>query len=126
MRLIKAMRRQKCIYWECTGVNPEGQPAFADPVVIACRWDDTAMEAVNPDGEKFTTQSVVYPDRVVPVGSFLMLASEIPETDQPVTTIPGALRVRQVAINPTLRAKQFSKAPNYQDPKNEVLVTAYL
>lgn len=126
MRIIKNMRRQKCVYWQYIGANKFGRADFASPVVIACRWDETATEVLNPDGEKFTTQSVVYPDRVVPVGSYLMLGETIPETDKPVTAIAGAKRVRQVTVNPTLRAKQFSNEPNYQDPKNEILVIAYL
>lgn len=130
MRVIETMRRQSCIYWQCTGLNKNGQESFAAPLVILCRWDDETKKVIKPDGVEMTTRSVAYVDRVVPIGSFLMLGDDddlaaFSDSSDPLE-IADALRVEQFAMNAAPKGGMFKKTPNYQDEDENVLMTAYM
>lgn len=40
--------------WAVNGFGADGQPTYADPIAIKCRWDDTAMATSEVD--KSTTK----------------------------------------------------------------------
>jgi len=66
-----------CIYWKLTGVDEQFEDIFTEPVVIKCRWD-TVTEEIQKDDTVQTNakQNTVFPDRVLVVGSFVMLGTE--------------------------------------------------
>lgn len=114
MSIISKMRKQTAVLW-VRGTSPGefGEYTYEEPVEIECRWDDEAREFLSPTGETLTSSSVVYPDRDVQVGDFLMEGEIDSNTPDDPTEYPDAKKVRGKAKTPNLRA-------------TETLYTAYL
>jgi|SRR6185503_9148913 len=113
MSIIVKMRKQKAVWWRRTVVDAYGSYSFAGPIEIAVRWDDAAVEFLDPLGEKQTSRSVVYTDRVMTPGDRLMLGeldSETPDNPLSITT--------------TFEIRRFDRTPNLR--ATETLFTAYL
>ena len=71
------VKRDKVIYWQKTDVDDEGEAIFAEPVIILCRWDLVNTDTQNEDVISTEVSSnAVYPDRILVVGSYLMLGDE--------------------------------------------------
>lgn len=71
MGILTAMRRQRAIYWALAGHSSSGNPEFAAPVDIRCRWEENSE--VQGLGEILRFKATVYTDRVVATGDYLML-----------------------------------------------------
>ena len=77
MRMHRLIKKDNVIYWQKVGVNDEGEPEFADPTIIKCRWDQVRTDVQNEDVLTIEVPSnSVYPDRILVVGSYLMLGDE--------------------------------------------------
>lgn len=71
------VKKDKVIYWEKIAVDDDGESIFAEPVIILARWDTTQHQSQSEDVIQTETRSnTVYPDRVLAVGSYLMLGNE--------------------------------------------------
>lgn len=71
------VKKDDVVYWEKVAVDDEGEPVFAEPVIIKARWDITQHQSQMDDIIHTETRSnTVYPDRVLAVGSYLMLGNE--------------------------------------------------
>lgn len=114
MSIIVKMRKQKAVYWDRSGVDNFGAPAFAVGVEIDCRWEDGLVQAINDKGEQITAKSTVYVDREMKVGDMLWLGelADITDADNPRNN-EGAWEI-----------KSFNKLPNLKN--TETLLTAYL
>jgi hypothetical protein len=91
MSMITKMLKQKAYRWERTGVDSFGQPMFAAPVLINCRWTAETALLLNKDGEQRTTSSLVYVDRDVPEGDMLGLESVLASSEQEAQSFDVAL-----------------------------------
>jgi len=109
------MRKQDGVYWplasdESGGVDFDdyGQPQWADPIPIKCRWDDAVEEFIGPDGTRELSKAKVYVDCDVDIGGVLMLG-EIADIVEPVNIKEneGAWEIRGFLKNPNLRATEF-------------------
>jgi hypothetical protein len=105
--VITKMRKQSAIYWARSGTDSYGQPSFAEPVEITCRWDDSVTEFIDPQGERRLSSAVVYVDRDMPLGSMLKLG----DLDSNIADDPrenaDTFEVRQFAKNPNFKATEF-------------------
>ncbi len=108
MSLIKRMRKQKAVYWARGSPDVYGEFTFADPVEIDCRWEDTAQEYLDPQGETKTSKSIVYVDRVMSPGDRLLEG----ELDS------------NVDMADSFEIQRFDRLPNIRN--TEVLLTAFL
>jgi hypothetical protein len=52
-------------------VDETGDPQYAAPVEIDCRWDDEQVEFLTPNGEKQISNARVMVDREVVLGGLL-------------------------------------------------------
>lgn len=114
MSIIKKMRKQKAIYWKRTGIDQFSEPEFAAPVEVACRWDDKSELFRSPEGREVVSRAIVYPDRDMDVGDYLLKATQA-EFDamglddyskaRP-QDIEGAFPVRSPMETPNLRATE--------------------
>lgn len=68
------IKKQVCIHWQRIGTTSYGQPTWANPVDLACRWSDQVVKYVNAQGEEKVSNAVVFVDGVG-VGDVLMLGS---------------------------------------------------
>lgn len=88
---------QVATYWAPSSKDRFGKQVFADPVVIACRWQDVAERFINPNGEEKTSSTVVYPDRLLELGGLLVEG----ETDE-APEVAGAKIIQQRGRSPSL------------------------
>ncbi len=116
MSLITRMMRQRAVYWEPTGVDRFGQPLWAAPIEISCRWVDkeiqftftsTAGAKTNAKSELFQSKALVYVDRDLLLHGHLMLG----ELNSDVTADPrenaGAWEILGWKKTPDLKAREF-------------------
>ena len=90
----------KLTYWAPTGRNDYGASVFGAPTVIFGRWEDRAEEFQSTEGNELTSQAVVFCDRTVQSGGYLVEGDFSAEED-PRTT--NALEIKQVATTRNLR-----------------------
>ncbi len=77
MRIHSLTKRDDVIYWQKVAVDDEGDAVFAEPVIIKCRWDMVQTDVQTEDVVSTEVASnSVYPDRVLTIGSYLMLGNE--------------------------------------------------
>ncbi len=51
MRIIREVQKDRLIYWAFTGNADEyGQPIYAAPVQLTCRWDDCKKQVFTEEG----------------------------------------------------------------------------
>lgn len=114
MSIIRTMRRQKAVWWQRqTEPDKFGRLSFAEPVEIACRWDDNIGEFRNQFGQTVASKAVVYVDREMKVGDKLMSGPISSDTPEDPTTEDNALEIQG-----------FMKTPNIKN--TETLYTALL
>ena len=115
MGIITRMRKQTCVYWppgsdETGGVDYDdyGQPLYASPYVISCRWEDVIQEFVDAKDETVFSQAIVYVDRDVKLRGVLMLGtlSDVSDMDNPKEN-EGAWEIRRFDKLPNLRNTEF-------------------
>jgi hypothetical protein len=110
--IIKRMRKQKAIYWPFLRFDANGQPVFASPYVLDCRWDDSHVVYVKPNNEEATSKAVVYPDRP------LVHLSRMKEGDGTALTTFDPLQEGTFEVQHTM------KTPNLKNTR--ILYTVYL
>lgn len=77
MRIHSLVKLDDVIYWEKVAVDDEGEAVFAEPIIIKCRWDMVQTDVQTEDVVTMEIASnAVYPDRVLVIGSYLMLGNE--------------------------------------------------
>jgi hypothetical protein len=107
--------KQKATYWppgseESGGRDYDdfGNPMYASPIEIKCRWDDTTEETVTAEGTVFTSIAQVIVDYEVAIKGVLLLSEIINVSD---LTVPknnlGAGEIRRVTKNPNIPATKY-------------------
>jgi hypothetical protein len=91
MGLETKILKQTAIYWalasdESGGIDfdDEGQPSFASPVEINCRWEERTEEIVLNDGTVYQSQAKVFVDRDLDVSGFLKFGELVSGLDMTV------------------------------------------
>jgi len=105
---LKRLRKQKAVWWQRGSPDTYGEFAFAAPVEIKCRWEDTSQEIVDMKGQTITSRSLVYVDRVLAVGDKL-LRGELDSNS---------------SIEDAFEIQKFDQLPDFRN--KAVLLTAYL
>ena len=115
MSIITRMLKQTCVYWALAyadsggdDYDDYGQPQYASPVELSCRWEDAGEEFIAADGSTQISRSVVYVESDVEVGGVLMLgeiadienSSDIKEND-------GAWEIRRFEKTPNFKATEW-------------------
>lgn len=94
---------QEATYWAPTGGYVMGDPQLAAPVLIACRWQDVAVNFRTPAGEVMTSSAVVYSDRQLATQGWLALGDHT--TSGTPRGLPGAWMIQQTGSSPDLDAE---------------------
>lgn len=93
--------RQQATYWAPLGNDGFGNQVFDAPVSIRCRWQDVAQLFRSPSGNQETSSAIVYVDRRLSLGGYLV--EGVIESDSPIP-VEGAREVRQLGSSPSLSA----------------------
>jgi len=115
MRILTTMRKQTAVYWppgsEASGgadFDDYGQPLYATPVELLCRWEDKSEEFINANGTRELSHSLVYVGQDVRPGGALLLSALVDVSD---LVIPknnaGAWEIKRFDKIPTLKADKF-------------------
>lgn len=120
MGIISTMRRQKAVYWPFLTDSSQrvlhtayGKQQFDLPVEIDCRWEDVSEQYLDSQGNIRISKSVVYADRLMDAGEYLMLGSLSDVADNDPLKNPNAFEI-----------KRFDSIPNLKN--TEILLMAYL
>lgn len=117
MKILKTMLKQKAVYWpllsnDSGGVRFDafGQPQYASPIEIECRWEDGNEEYLDDKGQRFISRAVVYVDRDLEVGGLLMLGEMYSGMESNPKANQDVWEVKRFNKLPTLRAKHFLRS----------------
>lgn len=107
MSIIRKMRKQTAVVWSrSTTPDKFGQYTFAEPIEIACRWEQKGKEFRDESGQIDISESVVYVDRELKFGDRLKLG----ELESDMTSNPfdfeGTAEIRRFEALPNLRATE--------------------
>lgn len=82
MSIFTKVLRNDAIYWERLVGSPsdDGQPSFAAPVAIRCRWDDVEDEVVLPSGRTVRSKAALMVDRDMITGSIVQKGLKTDDT----------------------------------------------
>jgi len=100
--------RQTAVYWEVLGADGRGSWSFDIPVEVKCRWDNTAVEYKDTNGEiKISTAVVLLASDTVLLGGYLYLGtlSDCDNAADP-TTLADARPIMQVQSVPVISNRQ--------------------
>jgi len=124
MSIIRKMRRQKAVYWPNPTADGFGDKDVDLPVEIDCRWEDSNEQIRTANGEEIMTKSIVYTDRDVDEGGFLMLGvlTDLPSPGVDPQDLDNAHEIRKFDRLPVLRVRTDGLDPN----ADEYLRTAWL
>lgn len=107
MSIIKKMRKQTAVWWErSTLPDAYGKYTYAAPLQIECRWDDSAVEYRNQQGQAVLSSATVYVDRVMKIGDMLMRGDWESDTADDPTDEPTAFEIQRFDQNPNIKATE--------------------
>ena len=115
MGVITKVMKQTAVYWplaseESGGVDfgEYGQPQFASPMEIDCRWDDEIRNIVDAEGTMKVSKAEVMVSVDVDLGGLLMLGmlDDITDEENPRENA-GAEEIIAFEKNPNFRATEF-------------------
>jgi hypothetical protein len=100
--------KQTCVYWAPKAANRYGEPQYAAPVEVSCRWDDIQEVFVDATGNERVSRAKVMVDRDVALNGVLWLGLIAALTDEanPMKNT-GFLKVMVFQKIPNRRATEF-------------------
>jgi len=108
MSIIERMLKQICVYWAPIGTDNYGNPTFASPVELACRWEAATEEFLSFMGERELSNALVYVESDVKPRGVLMLGELTDITDSvSIKENDNAWEIRRFDSTPTLKATKF-------------------
>lgn len=101
---------QSCVYWSPAGVNGFGEPLFADPVELDCRWEDKRELFRDKEGQDVMSSSVIYPESAVSLGGYLFLGTladlSSADEDDP-RIVQNAKEIRSTGASSNLKGTEW-------------------
>jgi len=105
------IQNQDCVYWPLNltesgaqSYNSYGEPQFADPQELKCRWEGRIEKFMDDKGEEVVSKAVVMVDGVA-AGGVLMLGTldDITDEDNPLLN-QGAYQIKRYDTIPNRKA----------------------
>ena len=73
--LLIGAANQTCVYWAKTGSDRYGNPTYASPVELDCRWETSVGNSIGADGSQYSRTARVYLRNVIEVDGYLWLGT---------------------------------------------------
>lgn len=107
MPIVKKHRKQDAVYWAPDGTDDYGNPKYAEPVQVKCRWVNAQTTLIKPNGETWMSHTIVSVDRAVKTQGvmWLGLVKDLTSEMEPFKN-PDAYAVSQIADVPDIRGKE--------------------
>lgn len=90
---------QTATYWARQGTDGLGGYAYAAPVTIACRWQNTNDMFRDQQGREVVSAAVVYVDREMAIGDYLYLGTSAAADPK---SVSGSEEIRGYNTSPDL------------------------
>lgn len=91
--------KARAVYWAPAGTGDSGQPLYADPIELRCRWDETTERFIKANGEETVSSAVVMVDRALEKGGLLRRSylSQVAYPDDPFKNVnPKPYEIQKV------------------------------
>jgi hypothetical protein len=110
--VINRFANQQMVYWQKTGSDSYGKPAYASPVQVPVRWEDRINESIMPDGRRVLYRNYILIATPLVVGSWVFLGTlqdlqNIPGYPNPPTNNQGGREIKEVNITPDIKAQSY-------------------
>jgi hypothetical protein len=109
MRIIREVQKDTMVYWAYTGADRDGQPTYAAPGQMTCRWDEAIKQVFAEDGSpvfskiELITQSRLQPKGMIRKGTVASLTSPtVPKSNT------GVHEVIMVEETPMLKTRSVT------------------
>lgn len=87
MGILTGKLKQKATWWRVTGGNGFGGDAVASPILVDCRWEDRQETFIGQiDRRELVSNAVVFLDRDVAVGDYLVLGDQTTQSSPSLVT----------------------------------------
>lgn len=74
--------RQIAVYWAPEAADEFGQPGYADPIEVKCRWSDVNQQYLSINGDEAVSNAMVLVDRDLKLKGILWLGVIADLTDE--------------------------------------------
>lgn len=113
-RILKKFQKQTLVYWQKMDSDGFGQPTYANPIQLPCRWESEDQEIVLPDKRKVVAHGYLLMSQYLTPGSIVFLGTlaqvnalpTIPERVVP-TFNQGGREVLKCDTTPDLQAVEY-------------------
>lgn len=106
MDWLTAFLNQTATLWVSGTLDGYGNPSFAAPVQIPCRWEGKTEKLINGDGSEVVSRARVFLAQDVKEGDYLYLGTAVGANPK---VVIGAYAVRVFAKVPALDASDFER-----------------
>lgn len=106
MDFLTAYLTQTATLWSKTGRDGYGNPTFAAPVQIPCRWERRTEQVKSVSGDIILSRARVFLDRDVELGDYLFLGTSATADPRDVAT---AFEVLDFKSTPSLEGTSFER-----------------
>lgn len=107
MAICVAAYSQTATYWGSPTQSGFGGMTFANPVVVACRWEDSIEEFLDKDGVERHSKAIVWTFDRLEEGGYLARGSHSTVTDP--TTLKNAYEIMRSDEIPDLRGLNYER-----------------
>jgi len=106
---IHRMLKQTAVYWGSPVPDGYGGFTFADPVEIACRWEDRQELFLREPGKEELSQAIVYTNIDLDTNGMLYLGTlaDLDSDPENPFEVEGAMEIRRTQSSPDIKARQF-------------------
>jgi len=102
--IINRMRQQIACYWPLIGYDQFSQPLYGDIVELRVRWDGSAVQYNDPNGQQLVSNAIVYPGIPIEIGSLFIPVSLnfVSDVNVPANN-DNVFEAKQLTSTPNLR-----------------------
>lgn len=111
-RIVARFANQKLVYWAKAGSDEFGKPTFADPVEVACRWEDKTRMIVLPDERRVMASASILTSTELKAGGLVKKGTladwkALPSYPKVPTERQGGHEIIHVDGTPDIKAVEY-------------------
>lgn len=109
MRIIKECQKDRLTYWAYSGADEYGQPTYANPVTMTCRWDEAQKQVFAEDGSPVFSKIELITERKLLLKSLVRKGQlTVHQHQQAPRTLDGVHEILMVEETPMLKTRSVT------------------